>query len=190
MNLCQLATQAQNGNEHAFTQIYHALHDKVLSKAVKMLQNRQDAEEVVNDVFVKLWQNIHIWDSKKAKFTSWFYAIAQRQIIDYHRYRSRQCRYAGDLMEDEQHALLTHIQDTHSETAIESVIAEEITEQIENALCQMPSRQRLAWILRHYEGYSPKEVAKIMGVKVGSVRVYTYRCKQDLRAALLHIYGD
>ena len=67
-DICQLAKIAQRGSDEAFTEVYKRFNKWVYFRAYKMLYCHEDAEEAVNDVFLKLWQNFSKWDDEHVKF--------------------------------------------------------------------------------------------------------------------------
>ena len=86
-----LATQAKQGDEAAFSQLFDKHYNWVYSKAYRILKDHHDTEEVSLDVFTKVWQKLHNdkWDPNKGSFQAWLNIVARNTIIDAIRKRDR-----------------------------------------------------------------------------------------------------
>ena len=182
-----LATQAKAGNDAAFRQLFDKHYKWVYNKAYRMLGNYQDTEEVASDVFIKVWQklNKNKWDAEKGSFQAWLNMVARNTIIDAIRKRNRirEQPLSGSPDEDEQP--LSKYEDPYSgpEQELEAVEAQQI---LESALEQVTkSNHRIAWMLRHLEGYSIAEIARILNRKEGTVKIWIFRCTEELRKILV-----
>ena len=182
-----LATQAKAGNDAAFRQLFDKHYRWVYNKAYRMLGNYQDTEEVASDVFVKVWQklNKNKWDAEKGSFQAWLNMVARNTIIDAIRKRNRirERPLGGSPEEDEQP--LSQYEDPYvgPEQEIEAAEAQQI---LESALEQVTkSNHRIAWMLRHLEGYSIAEIARILSRKEGTVKIWIFRCTEELRKILV-----
>ena len=182
-----LATQAKAGNDAAFRQLFDKHYKWVYNKAYRMLGNYQDTEEVASDVFIKVWQklNKNKWDPEKGSFQAWLNMVARNTIIDAIRKRNRirEQPLSGSPDEDEQP--LSKYEDPYSgpEQELEAVEAQQI---LESALEQVTkSNHRIAWMLRHLEGYSIAEIARILNRKEGTVKIWIFRCTEELRKILV-----
>ncbi len=182
-----LATQAKAGNDAAFRQLFDKHYKWVYNKAYRMLGNYQDTEEVASDVFVKVWQklNKNKWDAEKGSFQAWLNMVARNTIIDAIRKRNRIREHplSGSAEDDEQP--LSQYEDPYTgpEQEIEAAEAQQI---LESALEQVTKpNHRIAWMLRHLEGYSIAEIARILNRKEGTVKIWIFRCTEELRKILV-----
>ena len=182
-----LATQAKAGNDAAFRQLFDKHYKWVYNKAYRMLGNYQDTEEVASDVFIKVWQklNKNKWDSEKGSFQAWLNMVARNTIIDAIRKRNRIREHPLSGSPDEDEQPLSKYEDPYSgpEQELEAVEAQQI---LESALEQVTkSNHRIAWMLRHLEGYSIAEIARILNRKEGTVKIWIFRCTEELRKILV-----
>ena len=148
-----------------------------------MLGNHQDSEEVCLDIFVKVWQKIEKWDTDQGSFQAWLNVVAKHTIIDAIRKKER-IRESLLSMEDEADVPLSEYEDSKPtpDKQLESQEAQEILEQ---ALQQVTKpNHRLAWILRHLEGCSIAEISGVLQRKEGTVKIWIFRCTQELRQIL------
>ena len=182
-----LATQAKAGNDAAFRQLFDKHYKWVYNKAYRMLGNYQDTEEVASDVFIKVWQklNKNKWDAEKGSFQAWLNMVARNTIIDAIRKRNRIREHPLSGSPDEDEQPLSQYEDPYSgpEQELEAVEAQQI---LESALEQVTkSNHRIAWMLRHLEGYSIAEIARILNRKEGTVKIWIFRCTDELRKILV-----
>ena len=174
----QLATLTKAGNEEAFRSLFDKHYNWVYSKTYRMLCNHQDTEEISLDIFMKVWQKIGKWDTVQGSFQAWLNVVAKNTIIDAIRKKER-IREALLSMEDESELPLVEYQDQRPtpEKQVESREAQEI---LEWAL-QMVKKpnHRVAWILRHLEGYSIAEISQTLQRKEGTVKIWILRCTEE-----------
>ena len=182
-----LATQAKAGNDAAFRQLFDKHYKWVYNKAYRMLGNYQDTEEVASDVFVKVWQKLkkNKWDAEKGSFQAWLNMVARNTIIDAIRKRNRIREHPISSSPEEDEQPLSQYEDPYAgpEKEMEAAEAQQI---LESALEQVTkSNHRIAWMLRHLEGYSIAEIARILNRKEGTVKIWIFRCAEELRKILV-----
>lgn len=182
-----LATQAQQGDEAAFSQLFEKHYNWVYSKAYRMLSDHQDTEEVTLDIFTKVWQKLEKgkWDPAKGSFQAWLNIVAKHTIIDAIRKRDR-IRESLLTLEDQDDLPLNEYEDGRPGPD-KHIIAQEAQEILENALEKVTKpNHRIAWILRHLEGCSVAEISRILNRKDGTVKIWIFRCTQELRQILVN----
>ncbi|MDR3448951.1 MAG: RNA polymerase sigma factor [Alphaproteobacteria bacterium] len=154
---------------------YRKLVDRHLTRGVKvaerMLGNRQDAEDVMQEVCLKIWKEAPRWQPR-AKFTTWLYRVILNACLD-------RKRRAAPLMSEE----LDEIPDTQP-MAEERLIDFQRSEAVKQGLLQLPDRQRAAIILSYYEEMSNQGASDSMGVALGAFQQLLFRAKQNLKIYL------
>ncbi len=170
-NLMELIVQ---GDHQAFSTLVHRHTDKFFGVAFRLCGHVQDAEDVVQDAFIKLWHKPESWDkSRGAKFTTWFYRVVSNMALDY--IRRRKPAAGGDALD----AVLDG-----QESQEQSLGRVQEEEMIERAIETLPDRQKLALTLCFYEGLSNKDAAEVMNVKVKALESLLMRAKSGLRDEL------
>ncbi len=182
-----LASQAKEGDEAAFSQLFDKHYNWVYSKAYRILKDHQDTEEVSLDVFTKVWRELQNekWDPKKGSFQAWLNIVARNTTIDAIRKRDR-IRESLLTLEEQDDLPLNEYEDGRPgpDKHIEAQEAQEI---LEKALEQVTKpNHRIAWILRHLEGCSVAEISRILNRKDGTVKIWIFRCTQELRQILVN----
>ncbi len=173
-----LIAKAQSGDETAFTRILQRYQRPVLDFVYRMVGNADTAQDVAQDVFVRVWRGIGRFRHRRgATFSTWVFQIARNACIDVIRRRTR----------DPLHAALADpivkVQSPSPSTA-NDVAAREIGERVAAAVTSLPEDQRTVVVLAEYEGLSYKAIAAVMNCSVKSVEARLYRAKHTLRHAL------
>lgn len=163
----------KGGNDKAFETLVTRHHRRFYQMAYRWLLNREDAEDMVQQAFVKLWSGQARWKSgRKARFTTWFYTILYHQSIDLLR------RRAGRFVELHEASAIAPDNPEHE-------LAEAKAQQkLHMALSGLPDKQRIAVQLFYFEQLRQKDIAAIMGLNVKALESQLTRAKQNLRAAL------
>lgn len=165
----------RQGSHQAFSILVRRHTDRFYAAAFRMTGRVSEAEDLVQDAFLKIWQKPDIWkDDKGAKFTTWFYRILVNQNIDHLRKNQK-------LMSDD--SVMPFIADGANSPEDNTAIGEE-QRQLDAAMRLLPERQRTALNLCFYEGLSNAEAAGIMGVKIKALESLLIRAKTGLREYL------
>lgn len=141
-----------------------------LGYATKLLGNAAEAEEVMQEAFIRVWKNATKWDpTRKTKFTTWFYRVVTNLCYDVCRKRKPQ----------ENVDVLENIPST--EAGAENVIAvDQRSARIKEALEKLPWRQNTAIMLCYFQGLSNKEAAEVMEVSLNALESYLVRGRRKL----------
>lgn len=143
--------------------------------AYRISGRQEEAEDAVQEAFVKLWQNPKIWQAGRgAKFTTWFYRVVVNTATDRLRKSVRFTPGADPL---EAMSDTSPLQDEAMERNDEQIL-------LEAAIQNLPERQKLALNLCFYEGLSNKEAAETLGVGLKALESLLMRAKAGLKVAL------
>jgi len=170
-----LIDQIQEGNHEAFVELVDRHSKRFYSISYRLLFSKSDAEDVVQQAFLKLWEKRLFWDqNKKAKFTTWFYRVVVNLCLDHNRKKK-----AMPLLEEAEPV---------DKQEGQEVLLDEKRKQILLArfVQELPERQRLALNLCFYENLSNKEAAEIIGIKVKALQSLIMRAKTTLKGKLNH----
>lgn len=171
----ELARQFQEGDEQAFADLIDAYQERFYRVAYRILGDADGALDVVQDAFVKIHKNIHQWDAG-SKFSSWAFRVVTNLSIDRIRRQNRE-RKAWEHRAQEEPAYL-------DDTADHGLVAQErkrLLGEVKAAIEQLPPGQRTVVALRHYEGFSLKEIADIRGCALGTVKSTLHQAFRNLR---------
>lgn len=184
-NLEQIQTlgeQIKADNETAFTELIAQNRKWVYEFAYGLLKNHQDAEESVNDAFLHLWQKRHVWNGTKGTYKGWINIVVRNYIRDIYRKRQAKCRaYLNVGAEGDEYLRIPD----PATCILTNLVHTEFAEQVETALEKLTHPpMRLAFLLRHLEGYPVREVCRIMKATEASTKMRIYRACQKLRTIL------
>lgn len=169
----ELVRQIQPGNDAAFDELMRRYKRPVVNFVFRMLGNAEDADDVAQDVFVRVYQNLDTY-RPQTKFSTWLFALARNAAIDRMRWRARHPAESLESVPEISAAAGT----------AEEVNARDIGETIAAAVAKLPEDQRTALVLAEYQGMSYAEIAGVMRCSEKSVEARLYRAKQALRERL------
>ncbi len=187
MNEQLLIQQLQLGVEQAFAQVVEAYQHLVYNTVLGMLQNKEEAEDVAQEVFIQMFQSIKQFKGE-SKLSTWLYRIAITKSLDWQRRKNRKKRFAfvETLFGADDRVRHDPPEFNHPGVAMEN---KEKSALLFKAIKQLPENQKTAFILNKVEGLSYDEVATVMQVTVASVEAFLHRAKQNLRKELGDYYN-
>lgn len=184
-----LAALAKQGRESAFRELVRRYDRPVFSLIYRMVRDREIAEDLAQDTFIKVLNNIDRY-RPEFKLSSWLFKIANNVAIDH--LRKRQLETVS--MEGSPHAATAaEVEATSFEIAAEQespldeMEARELGSSIERAIAALRPEYRSCIMLRHVEGRSYEEIAAILDLPLGTVKTYIHRARHELRDALSEV---
>jgi RNA polymerase sigma-70 factor, ECF subfamily len=173
-----LILQIQEGSHEAFAKLVDRHSNRFYRIAYRLVSNKDDAEDIVQDAFLKLWNRPNLWDpGKGAKFTTWFYRVVINQCFD-HRKKKKLINLSKDIEFADENPGADILFDVHQKQAL-----------LERLIYELPERQQLAINLCFYEGLSNNEAARIIGVKVKALQSLVMRAKTTLKYKVKRYLG-
>jgi RNA polymerase sigma-70 factor, ECF subfamily len=157
-----LLLRVAGGDQAAFADLYDLLSARVFGLILRVLVNRSQSEEVLQEVFLEIWQTAAHFAADRGRGRTWILTIAHRRAID--RVRSSQASTDRDVRAGARDLDVAH--DSVAEQAELSIDAERVVD----ALSTLPEAQREALVLAYYGGYSQSEIATITGSPLGTVK--------------------
>ena len=165
-----LVRRAQAGEDDAFDALYRAHVDRVYGICLRMSGNRQEAERLTQDAFVRLWKRIASFRGD-SEFSSWLYRLTVNVVLEDSRSTRRRIARV-ETMEDPDVYDRGHAPEAqHTETRME----------LEAAIAGLPEGARQALVLHDIEGYKHEEIAKMTGLAVGTIKAQLHRARKLLR---------
>ncbi len=164
------------GGEAAAFRLLLARHtDRAFAVAFRMVQSRADAEDIVQDAFVRVWTGAGRWRAHGPRFSTWLHRVVLNLCLDLHRRRKH--RRHDDL------EVAAEVPDP--EPGVEIRLVDETQRQaLAAAVRLLPDRQRTALALTYAGGLSNAEVAEVMDISVGAVESLLVRARRELRSRL------
>lgn len=184
----ELITGLVNGDENAFKTVVNTYKNMVYNTVLGFLQHTADAEDVTQEVFIKVYENIGSF-KQQAKLSTWIYRISITQAMDYIRRRNRKKRGG----------LLLNLFGNNNEPIYEPAdfihpgIQAENKEQsviLFKAINELPENQRTAFLLQKTQDCSQQRIAEIMQLSEGAVESLLSRAKVNLKRTLFSYYAS
>jgi RNA polymerase sigma factor (sigma-70 family) len=186
-DLVVLIEAFRQGDQEAFRRVYEQTKTRVFNLALGYVRNREDAEEITQDVYVELFRAAGSFKGD-ASGTTWLYRIAVNKSLDFLKHRKRQKRFAflTSLFDAHTGETLHHPTDfSHPGSTLEN---KEQAAALFQAIDTLSEKQKTAYILTKLEGLSNIETAAIMTISVGAVESLLQRATENLKKQLAGVY--
>ncbi len=185
-----LVHQAKAGDFDAFEKLVVQYERRVYTLALRILGNREEAEEAVQEAFLSALKNLKGF-REEASFHTWLVRIATNHALKILRKRKGLSTVSMDAPSDEEPDLPRpqYIADW-SETPFEAADRKETERILEQALEELDEPYRLVFLLRDVEGLSTEETAQALGIGISNTKVRLLRARLMLREKLTRIFGD
>ena len=168
---------AAGGDEEAFRVLVERHSRSVFRLAFRMTGSQQDAEDVVQETFVRAYQQLARFESR-SHFATWLYRIGFNCAID--QLRSRPKREAAQAPE-----MLNELAPVSSgPTSEDLVFAGQIGARVQEALASLSEQERAAFLMRHFHGCSIEEICGALGLKTNAAKHSIFRAVKKMRAQL------
>lgn len=150
--------------------LYKEYRDKVFGYIRSRVNNREDAEDLCEDVFLKAYRSSEEYDGERASIGTWIYSITRNTVIDYYR-RSRPAEELPEDLSD----------DTSPE---DGVLSSEMLEELASALESLPTELTDIIVLHYYDRISLTDIAAKLGISYGAVKLKHQKALMMLKIAL------
>lgn len=169
-------TQILGGNTNAFSVLVDRYKDVVFSLALKMVKHREEAEEVAQDTFVKVFNSLDKFKGD-SKFSTWIYKVAYNTCLD--RMKKNKKHERNITIDDfSEHLVKT------MENALSKMVDEERKKSIQDCLNLLPSEEGFLLTLFYFDDQSLDEIAKIMDITANNAKVKLFRSRKKLASIL------
>jgi RNA polymerase sigma-70 factor, ECF subfamily len=185
----ELIIRARNGNISAFEELIYKYDKKVLALALRYVRNEDDAKDIYQEVFIRVFKGLNKFQFK-SEFSTWLYRIVTNVCLTY-KTRSNKREYISIHPDDNEEGDLmkTGFEIADSEPVPDRALTNtEISDHINSALETLSPRQKMIFILKHYEGYKLREIAEMLQCGEGTIKKYLFDAVRKMRAQLADLY--
>jgi RNA polymerase sigma-70 factor (ECF subfamily) len=176
-----LMLRVKAGDMDAFEALVERHQHSVVGTVAKMLGNDSDAEDIAQQVFVRVWKSASRYEPT-AKFTTWLMTITRNLVFNESRRRGRS--RLVPLESDDPDVPQTQHVDTSVGSPQEQMLGGELRSAVDSAIASLPEPQRLAIVLRRFEEMPYEEIAKVLRTSVPAVKSILFRARNELRDRL------
>lgn len=168
-----------NGQTNYFSSIVEKYQDIVFSIALKVLRNREDAEEMAQESFIKVYKSLHTFKGT-AKFSTWIYRITYNTCISEVRKKKQHFVSASEI----------EIKDETEELNFDGIPEENRAKYIKAALEKLPEDEYTLVLLYYFEDQSIDEISKVTGLTASNTKIKLFRARKKLYAILNEMLKD
>lgn len=179
----ELMLRVKRGDADAFQELVEMHQHRVIGTVAKMLGDDAEAEDVAQQVFVRVWRSAERYEPT-AKFTTWLFTILRNLVFNEIRRRSRHPVTSLDQPRGEGEERPRDTADVRTKTPDTSLLDGEMMDAIQRAIDELPETQRLAVIMRRYDETPYEEIAEVLDLTVPSVKSLLFRARTELREKL------
>ncbi|RME60246.1 MAG: sigma-70 family RNA polymerase sigma factor [Candidatus Dadabacteria bacterium] len=185
----ELVRDLRQGKANSYSELIEKYSEKVFSLAFRMTRNQEDAQEVLQDVFVTVFRKIKGFEGKSS-FSSWLYRVTvNAALMKLRKNRQDKSLLLDDVIcSDEEHTTL--LKATEIYTADEVTLRRELAKIISDAIEKLPLEYRAVFVLRDVDGLTNREVADILSLTVPAVKSRLHRSRMMLRELLKDTYKE
>jgi RNA polymerase sigma-70 factor (ECF subfamily) len=179
----ELVLKAQQGDVHAFDQLVERYHAKIYGLTYNMTSNREDAEDLTQEIFIKAFQALPRFKGKSSFYT-WLYRIAVNKTINYRKKRNRKRAMSLDQFDNEIKLDDIYHDLTSKGSPLRNVSLSELQKKLNEALQNLSEKHRTVVVLHDMQGVPHEEIAKMVGASVGTIRSRLFYARRQMQAEL------
>jgi RNA polymerase sigma-70 factor (ECF subfamily) len=173
--------KARSGDKEAFGCLVKEHQQYAFNLAFRIACNEEDARDIVQESFIKIWKNMKLFDPKM-KFTTWMYKIVSNTAIDFLRSAKKIIKVDIEGL----HEKLEQINGEHPETQLSNKETGQLIRLISETLSE---KQKLVFVLRDLEGLNSVEVGEILDLPETSIKSNLYHARKAIKEKLLKIFS-
>lgn len=177
----QLVARALEGDLPSFERLVARYQNKIMGYAARMLSDREEAEDVTQEVFIKAYRSLDSFRGESS-FSTWIYRIATNLCIDRLRKKKRSPQQAYSLdepMDKDEEKGSREIPDVSTEPT-RSIEKEELRARVREMVAEMPEKLRAVLIMCDMQGMAYEDIAKVLNCPVGTVKSRLFHARADL----------
>ncbi len=180
----KLVSLIAQSHEQALAQLYDRYNRLIFSLALAVVNDRETAEEITLDVFMRVWQKADTYRAEQAKVSTWLTHIARHHSIDVLRRRAARLDHSAIHWED----VIRNVESSLPGPQ-ESVELSLRRARIHAALARLPAEQKQALFLAYFGGYTQSQIAEILAQPLGTIKTRLRLAMQKLREFLKEEQG-
>jgi RNA polymerase sigma-70 factor, ECF subfamily len=173
-----LVTRVQAGDEAALGALLERYSRLVITIGSRVLRDPGEAQELVQDVFLRVYRKCHLFDPRKGSFRAWLIQIASRRAFDRREYLNLHRFYDDRNLDD-----FVDVIESSCDIEYQTVVSEGEAA-LREAFVQLSAKQRTTLELYFFEGYTLREISERLNESLGNARHYYYRALERLRASI------
>jgi len=180
-DVCALLERIKKDDREAFQELVSLYQKRIFLLAFSFFRNREDAMDIVQETFMRLYQKIHTFREGQ-NFQSWIFQVAKNLCIDHYRKnRSKRKEWASDQNIEEMNFSSQDRDDSHQAVDLKMIFS--------RCLEKLAEKQRTVFVLKHYNQLKYREIAQVLNISPGTVKSLHFKAVQNLRGLISPYLG-
>lgn len=185
----ELINKTQAGDQLAFEELVYRHDSKVYGILSRFTKNSDDAKDLYQEVFIRVYKGLKNF-KQNSEFSTWLYRITVNVCLSEKRKMKNKTFLSIDQNSDDQTANSNlNLVDENNPSPFHKTSSNQIGVEIKTAVEKLSPKQRITFILKHYEGYKIKEIAEMLECNEGTIKKYLFDATRNLRKKLGHVYN-
>lgn len=180
----ELIINAQNGDISSFEELVYRYDKMVLRIALKYTNDTDDAKDVYQEVFIKVFNGLKNFKFESS-FSTWLFRVTSNVCLTYTE-KNKKKKFVS-INADEENEVY-YLKDIDENSPDNKSLSGELGNKINKALGKLSPNQKMSFLLKHYEGYKIKEIAAVMNCTEGTIKKYLFEAVRKLRTQLEGYY--
>ena len=172
-----------DGDDSAFTQLYERYSLLVFSVAGRIVRDFEEAQDATQEIFIKVYRSLHLWDGKKSKLSTWIYRLTVNHSIDCYRARLRRAEFQLPQKNAER-IFQWHPRGGSACSPFKTVKGREEIRMVRRCIEELPDLQKKTFIRRYFQELKLAEIAEMECCNLGTVKTSLYRATGVVRRIL------
>lgn len=179
----ELVALAQKGSTNSFNKLVDKYHSRIYSLTYQMTSNREDAEDLTQEIFIKAFEALPRFKGRSSFYT-WLYRIGINKTINYRKKRNRNRPISIDALDQDITYDEVYAELDSKDSPLRHIGLNELQVKLNEAMQRLSLKHRTVVVMHDIEGIPHDEIAKIVGVSVGTIRSRLFYARRQLQADL------
>lgn len=180
----EIIIKAQAGDQVAFEQLVYNYDKAVLSIAMRYVRDPDEAKDIYQEVFIRVFRGLKKFEFR-SEFSTWLFRITTNVCINFKSRKKEQMIVSlQEQIDDDQTGYETTDMISKERSPEEETLDNDLRFLIGNAVDSLSAKQRITFVLKHYEGYKIREIAEMLNCKEGTVKKYLFDAANNLKKKL------
>ena len=179
----ELVALAQKGSTNSFNKLVDKYHSRIYSLTYQMTSNREDAEDLTQEIFIKAFEALPRFKGRSSFYT-WLYRIGINKTINYRKKRNRNRPISIDALDQDITYDEVYAELDSKDSPLRHIGLNELQVKLNEAMQKLSFKHRTVVVMHDIEGIPHDEIAKIVGVSVGTIRSRLFYARRQLQADL------
>ena len=179
----ELVALAQKGSTNSFNKLVDKYHSRIYSLTYQMTSNREDAEDLTQEIFIKAFEALPRFKGRSSFYT-WLYRIGINKTINYRKKRNRNRPLSIDALDQDITYDEVYAELDSKDSPLRHIGLNELQVKLNESMQKLSLKHRTVVVMHDIEGIPHDEIAKIVGVSVGTIRSRLFYARRQLQADL------